>query len=556
MSNQINQTEVTERAIPCLQVMQGHQVGVYGALLLRDGRLLSYSPDEPFLLWDPHTGELLGKIPANEASIGGAFQIDDDHVITWPEPRDEAEDAHDFDEPSPENGRKPRYPSPFEPSQIVVWNIRTLERNPLKCECISPVAGMFQFKNGRIHAWSLDGSFSAWYADAPEKVYRCDPLVRRMWEVTMLSDERQLLRSSEHELRILSNDDSFDLVLRGHHGTIRQAFELSGNRILSCSEDRTLRIWDATNGVCEHILKGHKEAVVGACELPDGKILSWSPDETFRIWDASTGKCLSVIHDRRAALTWRGIRLPGWKILLWSQTTESWLFNPAEGRIESILSGHEGTIRGFVVLPNGNGISYSDDRTLRLWQVGAVEGLKQTEESMKEVIPFTERCKSFHRTRRTSGHLQQQTSERRTTMSDQENQPSEATATSQCFMDYLAEEGFRPDIDKDGDIHFKAEGRHFFILNREKDRQFVQLLHPNFWSIESEEERQKVLVAANLTTGRCKCCKVFAADDNTSAAVEMFVAEPGHAVAVLERALGSLQNGVKTFIEEMRKEAS
>lgn len=370
----------------------------------------------------------------------------------------------------------------------------------------------------------------------------------------MLSDESQLLRSSEHELRILSNDDSFDLVLRGHHGYIRQAFELSGNRILSCSEDRTLRIWDSAKGVCEHILKGHKEVVVGACELPDGKILSWSPDETFRIWDASTGKCLSVIHDRRATLTWRGIRLPGWKILLWSQTTESWIFNPAEGRIESILYGHAGTIRGFAVLPNGNAISYSDDRTLRLWQTGAAEGVKQTEESMKKVIPFTERCKSFHRTRRTSGHLQQQTSERRTTMSDQENEPSEATAAIRCFMDYLAEEGFRPEIDKDGDIHFKAEGRHFYILNREKDPQFVQLLHTHFWSIESEEERQKALVAANLTTGRCKCCKVFTFEDNTSAAVEMFVAEPSHAVAVLERALGALQNGVKTFVEEMRKE--
>jgi len=29
----------------------------------------------------------------------------------------------------------------------------------------------------------------------------------------------------------------------------------------------------------------------------------------------------------------------------------------------------------------------------------------------------------------------------------------------QMYMDYLVEEGFRPEIDGDGDVHFKKEGR-------------------------------------------------------------------------------------------------
>jgi WD40 repeat protein len=606
MSEQIKETEVTEREIPCLRVMHGHQAGVYGALLLRDGRLLSYSPDEPLMLWDPLTGLSTGFIPAQEDSIGGVFQIDDDHVITWPEPRDEAEEVDDAGRDGflPESS-KPRYPSVFEPSKIVVWNVNTKERIPLKCECVSPIAGMFQLANGRIHAWSLDGSFTAWYADNPDTVWRCDPLVKRMWDVTLLSDERQLVRSSDTTLRVLGSDEGpFDIVLKGHRDVIRYACELSDKRILSCSDDRTLRVWDSVKGICELVLKGHTDIVIAACELPDGRILSWSHDDTYRVWDAKTGKCLNIIHDKRASKTWRGIKLNCWRIVLWSLMTESWIFNPAEMRIEAVLSGHTGTIRGIVPLGNGNVISFSDDRTLRIWQTGAREsgggGDKSKVETGQEVadgsLPlqdsrlrqgtgvqdgdqgssqpsgngqllqtsgsqafpvtsFAQRCKTFHRTRRTSGHAHQQQQERRIPMSEENKEANEATQKAQqCFMDYLEAEGFRPDIDKDGDVHFKYEGKHYFILLREKDRQFVRIIHPQFWSIDSEEERQRALAAANITTGRCKCCKVYVSDDNVDAAIELFVDETSHAIAVLNRSLGALQNGVNTFVEEMRKE--
>ena len=621
MSDQIKETEVIEREIPCLHVMHGHQAGVYGALLLRDGRLLSYSPDEPLMLWDPQTGKRIGLIPAKEDSIGGAFQIDDDHVITWPEPRDPGEAGDDpaQDGYLPEE-QKPRYPSAFEPSQIVVWNVNTKERIPLKCECVSPIAGVFQFANKRIHAWSSDGSVAAWYADNPDTIWRWDQVVPRLWEMTMLSDERQLVRSSDTTLRVLGSDEGpFDIVLKGHRDVIRYACELSDKRILSCSDDRTLRVWNSVKGICEAVLRGHTDVVIAACELPDGKILSWSLDDTFRVWDAKTGKCIKVIHDKRASKTWRGIKLPCWKIVLWSLMTESWIFNPAEMRIEAVLSGHTGTIRGIVPLGNGNIVSYADDRTLRIWQTGAIESEKsepafsatapadeptnmegrepsdaelqmmldeiglggdKAETSKVEdavggcsmppgngqllltsgtqplqVAPFAQRCKNFHRTKRTSGHIQQKPVERRPVMSEEIKSESEAAdAARKCFMEYLSEEGFRPELDKDGDIYFKYEGKHHYIVLREKDLQFVQLIHPRFWSIDSEEERQKALVAANLATGRCKCCKVYVGEDNTTAGIELFVAEPGHAVAVLERALRALQNGVNTFIEEMRKE--
>jgi WD40 repeat protein len=625
MSEQIKETEVTEREIPCLHVMHGHQAGVYGALLLRDGRVLSYAPDEPFILWNPLTGNCLDQIPACEPSIAGMLQIDDEQILLWPE-LPEAAIALVEGAPSSEPC-KPRYPSPFEPSHIVLWNLRTHSRNPLQCECVSPLAHVELAEDGWLRAWSHDGVLFAWKMSDPDTVFRTDPLVPQLTELIVLSDGRSMLRTPAHELRIDAKDqEGFDLLLKGHKAGIRFACELSDGRILSCSEDATLRLFNSRTGLCEQVLKGHQDVVIAACELLDGQLLSWSADETFRVWNPASGRCVKVLHDKRAAQVWRSIRLLCWKVVLWSQTTESWLFNPATLEIEGVLAGHEATIRGFVQLKDGNVVSFSDDRTLRLWQTGAVESEKSKIKSEKPepvfgdtasadesadmegrepsdaelqmmldeiglggdkaeiskaedavggcslpsgngqlpqtsgsqtlpAISFSQRCKAFHRTKRTSGHPRPQQEKRRIPMSEENKDANEATQNAQqCFMDYLAEEGFRPNLDKDGDIHFKYEGNHYYLLYSARDRQFVRMIYPNFWPIESDEERQRALAAANMITGQCKCCKVYVSDEDVNAAVELFVAEPSHAVAVLGRALGALQHGVKTFAEEMRKE--
>ena len=44
---------------PCLAVLEGHTADVNGALVLSDGRLLSWSGDETLRLWDRHSGACL-----------------------------------------------------------------------------------------------------------------------------------------------------------------------------------------------------------------------------------------------------------------------------------------------------------------------------------------------------------------------------------------------------------------------------------------------------------------------------------------------------------------
>jgi len=123
---------------------------------------------------------------------------------------------------------------------------------------------------------------------------------------------------------------------------------------------------------------------------------------------------------------------------------------------------------------------------------------------------------------------------------------------AQAYMNILTEEGYRPSLDEDGDVVFKKEGRSYLILIDENDPRFFRLVFPNFWPIESELERARVVQAASATTGKIKVAKVFVVRDDVWATVELFVETPDSAKAVFERSMSVLTEAVDTFAEQMR----
>ena len=65
-------------------------------------------------------------------------------------------------------------------------------------------------------------------------------------------------------------------------------FDGDGRRILSWSEDKTLRLWDAAVGAPIGAPMTHEDSVAGALFDRKGRrILSWSDDGSVRLWDVS-----------------------------------------------------------------------------------------------------------------------------------------------------------------------------------------------------------------------------------------------------------------------------
>ena len=82
-----------------------------------------------------------------------------------------------------------------------------------------------------------------------------------------------------------------------------------GRRVVSGSNDKTLKVWDVATGKCVATLEGHSSDVYCVAVFPDGRrVVSGSDDKTLKVWDLATGECVATLEGhsnlvRRAAST-------------------------------------------------------------------------------------------------------------------------------------------------------------------------------------------------------------------------------------------------------------
>lgn len=111
--------------------------------------------------------------------------------------------------------------------------------------------------------------------------------------------KRQNVVSFDGDSALIYNISSDILhVLKGHSKDITKAiYSPDGNEILTCSNDLTIRIWDAGTGDMKKVLKGHTNSLMDVKYSPDGKyVVSAAADNTIRLWDISTSAPQFVLN--------------------------------------------------------------------------------------------------------------------------------------------------------------------------------------------------------------------------------------------------------------------
>lgn len=118
--------------------------------------------------------------------------------------------------------------------------------------------------------------------------------------------------------------------------------------LMSCSDDRTVRVWDLTEDVAKWTGIAHEDYVRCGCYLPgqEGVLLSGSYDRTVRLWDT---------RQERAALTFKHAS-PVESLLAFNNTTiasasgnEVNILNLAAGKTEHIIRSHQKTVTSLSV---------------------------------------------------------------------------------------------------------------------------------------------------------------------------------------------------------------
>lgn len=158
-------------------------------------------------------------------------------------------------------------------------------------------------------------------------------------------------------------------VFSGHgRGIVALAVSRDGSLALTGSEDKTVKLWDASTGALRRTFAGHTDYVFGVAISSDSRLaLSGSQDSTARLWEVSTGKelrkfsepgqvfAVAFSPDSRRILT--GGR--GKTVTIWDRASGAPLLR---------LEGHTGTVLAGAFSPDGTRVLTSgQDKTVRLW---------------------------------------------------------------------------------------------------------------------------------------------------------------------------------------------
>jgi hypothetical protein len=135
----------------------------------------------------------------------------------------------------------------------------------------------------------------------------------------------------------------------------------------------------------------------------------------------------------------------------------------------------------------------------------------------------------------------------------QKGDDKEKKAVQKMYSKYLSDEGFKPEVDEDGDVRFKREGKTYFINVDPSDPMCFRLVLANIWPIENEEERAQVRVAMDHCNAQAKVAKAYMVRDNVWVAIETFIPKAEDFEAIFKRSLSALDYGVSLFAKKMRE---
>jgi len=153
-------------------------------------------------------------------------------------------------------------------------------------------------------------------------------------------------------------------TLVGHTGGVWSS-QMQNNVIVSGSTDRTLKVWNAESGSCVHTLYGHT-STVRCMHLHNNKVVSGSRDATLRMWDIDTGECNIVLVGHVAAV--RCVQYDGRLVVSGAYDYMVKVWNPAREECIHTLSGH--TNRVYSLQFDGTHVvSGSLDTSIRVWDV-------------------------------------------------------------------------------------------------------------------------------------------------------------------------------------------
>lgn len=163
--------------------------------------------------------------------------------------------------------------------------------------------------------------------------------------------------------------------LHGHNHFVEDVtLSADSQYALSCSWDKTLRLWDLAKGESARVFVGHESDVLTCSFSSDNRqIISGGRDKTIRVWN-TIGQCKYVFNDAHNAWVtsarFRPNEAEGATIISGGWDRKVRLYSLTDYQLKHTFEGHTGCVNSVTVSPDGTlCASGGKDGKVMLWDL-------------------------------------------------------------------------------------------------------------------------------------------------------------------------------------------
>lgn len=165
-----------------------------------------------------------------------------------------------------------------------------------------------------------------------------------------------------------------DTVLRqfhGHQGAVNRAvLSPDGTRLLTGSDDRTVKLWSVAEGTLLRTFQGHTGRIRSVAFAPDGQtVLTGGDDSSVRMWSVE-GPLLWAVTGFTGAITDVAFSPDGRQVLTGGADRTAGLWSARDGTRLRTFVGHQGSVESVAFSPDGTTVATGGgwpDYSVRLW---------------------------------------------------------------------------------------------------------------------------------------------------------------------------------------------